>query len=353
MIEAKENIPLKHLTTLGTGGPARWFISCYSVADIVDALKFAKARNLQVFVLGGGSNLLVSDQGFNGLVIHITLKDLTYDPKGLVTAGAGVNWDHFVKTSCQRGFTGIEALSGIPGLVGASPMQNVGAYGQDVSETIASVTAIHRNTLETKTFSKDDCEFSYRQSRFKSKEKNLWIITSVQFRLSGISEPAAKYDELKKSLASDDKWTSGSRLQKINTIREHVLKIRASKGMVINPLDPDTRSVGSFFVNPIVTTSIKDHVTQVALKLGTSHPPAAYPAGDNLWKLSAAWLIEHSGVTKGFTLGRVRVSTKHVLALTNPGDGSTKEILALADHVQSTVNSSFGILLEREPTFIG
>jgi UDP-N-acetylmuramate dehydrogenase len=353
MIDVKENIPLNRLTTLCTGGTARWFISCASPDDIIEALKFAKASNLEVFVLGGGSNLLISDRGFDGLVIQIALTNLTFEPKGLVTAGAGVNWDYFVETSCERGLSGIEALSGIPGLVGATPVQNVGAYGQDVSETITSVTAINRKTLDTQVFPNKDCEFSYRQSRFKSRDKNLWVISAVQLQLSETSEPNAKYDELKTSLASDAKWTLGNRLQKITAIREHVLKIRASKGMVINPLDPDTRSVGSFFVNPIVTTAIKDHVTQVALQLDASRIPVAHAAGDNLWKLSAAWLIEHSGVTKGFTLGRARISTKHVLALTNPGDGSTGDILALADHVQNAVQSTFGILLEREPVFVG
>lgn len=348
----QENIDLSQLTTIKTGGRARYLVECASELDIIDALKHAHSQNLRVLVLGGGSNSLISDQGFDGLVIKIVSQGLSETEGGLVTASAGVMWDEFVSLMCSRGLSGIEAMSGIPGLVGATPVQNVGAYGQEVSETIHSVRAIHRKTLTIRNFNALDCEFAYRDSRFKSREKNQWIITEVVFQLSHSAEPQPKYEELKRALADDHQWTSGVRTQKILAVRNQVLKIRASKGMVLDPADSDTYSLGSFFVNPIVTTKEKDWVISAAKAKGLSGAVPAHSAGDNLWKLSAAWLIENSGIKKGYSLGRAKVSTKHVLAITNPHLATTTEVLALAIHIKQSVFGAFGIDLQQEPEFI-
>lgn len=348
----KKNIDLGPLTTIKTGGPAAYFIECAGEADILKALQFAHSKNLRIYVLGGGSNSLVSDRGFDGVVIKIANDNLNINEDGRVCAGAGVLWDQLVSEACHQGLSGIEAMSGIPGLVGATPVQNVGAYGQEVSETIESVKAIHRITLSTKIFSAVECDFSYRNSRFKGAEKDQWIITEVIFQLSPKLKPRPKYQELLNALTSDSDWNSEDRLQKILAIRNHVLKIRSSKGMVLNPNDPDTFSLGSFFVNPIVSAAVKDHIFNFAKVKNLSQSPPAHPAGDNMWKLSAAWLIENSGIKKGETRGRAKISSKHVLAITNPNSATTAEILDLADHIQKSVNSEFGVQLEREPVFV-
>jgi UDP-N-acetylmuramate dehydrogenase len=349
MMSFQENIQISHYTTIHTGGPARWFAACATAAEIIDALNFASSNKLSVLTLGAGSNLLVSDKGFDGLVIQVALNGLDIDDTGLVTAGAGVSWDALVKATCLRGLIGLEAMSGIPGLVGATPVQNVGAYGQEVSDTIVQVKALHKTTLGEHIFSAKECAFSYRQSRFKSSDRDQWIITEVTFQLNPSSPPTPRYDELQTSLASDQRWLTGDRTQKILAVRDHVIKIRSAKGMVLDSTDPDTRSLGSFFVNPIVTTSDKERVFQVASQRGIVRLPVAHPTGDNLWKLSAAWLIENSGIKKGDVLGHARVSTKHVLAITNPQKATTSEILALAHHIQTRVREAFGIELTQEP----
>jgi len=352
LVKITEHVPLSTYTTLRTGGPARYFALCASSQEILEALNFAKKNNLKVFVLGGGSNLLVSDAGFSGLVVKIASKKITYDSAGQVTVDAGVVWDDLVKDCCDQGLCGIEALSGIPGLVGAAPVQNIGAYGQEVSETITRVTAIHRQTLTTNVFSNKECEFGYRQSLFKLKDKDQWIITEVSFDLHTTKTPVAKYDELKLALEQNTEWQRGDRKSKISTLRHEVLKIRSTKGMVLDAKDQDTRSVGSFFVNPIVSQSEKERIFAHARALACSRQPTAYPAGNSQWKLSAAWLIENSGIKKGQVHGHARVSTKHVLAITNPDDASTKEVLELAALISAAVWQQFGIELEREPIFV-
>ena len=352
MVNITEHIQLSTHTTLRTGGPARYFALCASSQEILEALNFAKKNNLKVFVLGCGSNLLVSDGGFSGLVVKIAADKITHDSAGLVTAGAGVVWDDLVKDCCDRSLCGIEALSGIPGLVGAAPVQNIGAYGQEVSETITSVTAIHRQTLTTKVFSNEECEFGYRQSLFKLKGQDQWIITEVSFHLHTTKTPIPKYEELKLALEKNTEWQRGDRKSKITAIRHEVLKIRSTKGMVLDSKDPDTRSVGSFFVNPIVSLSEKERIFARARALACSRQPTAHPAGNSQWKLSAAWLIENSGIKKGQALGKARVSTKHVLAITNPNDASTKEVLELAALISAAVWQQFGIELEKEPIFV-
>ena len=352
MISLQENISLSNYTTIRTGGPARWFITCKTEASILEALAYASSNKLKVLTLGAGSNLLVSDQGFDGLVIQVALDHISFKDSGLVVAGGGVNWDHFVKATCLHGLTGIESMSGIPGNVGATPVQNVGAYGQEVCETIVQVNAINIKDFSKRIFSAKECAFAYRNSRFKTSDKDLWLITEVTFQLNESSLPNPQYDELLKSLASDPLWSTGDRFQKIMTLREHVLKIRSSKGMVLNHSDSDTYSLGSFFMNPIVSTSEKVRIFQLAADKGLPRQPTAHSAGDNLWKLSAAWLIENSGIKKGDMIQSARVSTKHVLALTNPSNASTSDILALAAHVKKSVYNMFAVELIQEPVFV-
>ena len=280
------------------------------------------------------------------------LDHLSFKDSGSVVAGGGVNWDHFVKAACLRGLTGVESMSGIPGNVGATPVQNVGAYGQEVCETIVQVKAINIKDFTTRIFAATECAFAYRNSRFKSSDKDQWLITEVAFQLNTSALPNPRYDELLKSLSSDPLWLTGDRNQKIMTVREHVIKIRSSKGMVLNSSDPDTYSLGSFFMNPLVSTSEKVRIFQLAADKGLPSQPTAHSAGDNMWKLSAAWLIENSGIKKGDTIQSARVSTKHVLALTNPGKANTSDILALAAHIKKSVHNMFAVELIQEPVFV-
>lgn len=347
-----ENTPLKPLTTIGTGGPARFFLACASNEDIIQGLQFAKSRDLKVLVLGGGSNVLISDDGFQGLVLHVATRGVSFDSGGRVTASAGVKWSEFVQSCIDRELSGVETLAGIPGLVGATPIQNVGAYGQEVANVIEAVQTIEKSTLIPRTFSAKDCRFGYRQSRFKADDLDKFIITSVTFRLSQTQEPEPRYEELKASLGLDPAWQTATRSQRLNLMSAHVTKIRASKGMVIDPRDPDTKSVGSFFMNPVVPQPLKEKVEGIAAAEKLVRPFVAHHVGNNLWKLSAAWLIENSGINKGQILAGARVSTKHVLALTNPGHASTEDILNFADFITTKVEQKFGVRLEREPVVV-
>lgn len=344
--------PLKNHTTMHTGGAARYFLKCATLDDIKNGLAFAKTKKLEVLVLGGGSNILISDQGFSGVVLHLETKELSIESDGMVTASAGINWSSLVETCCQKGLSGMEALAGIPGLVGATPIQNVGAYGQEVSHLILNVQALDKVSLKTITFSASECQFGYRQSRFKTSDLDQFIITSVIFQLSPNLRPHPRYDELKVSLEADTRWSKASRLEQITLMKEHVLRLRASKGMLLDPNDPDSRSVGSFFINPVVAQSTKEKIELIVSKENVTRPFVAHPSSNGQWKLSAAWLIENSGIHRGQTLSGARVSTKHVLALTNPGQASTRDILALADLINSSVEKKFGIRLEREPVII-
>jgi UDP-N-acetylmuramate dehydrogenase len=351
-IQILENISLNSFTTIKTGGPARFLITCGNEAEIGSALDFAAGRNLPALVLGGGSNLLISDQGYAGVVIQNNIQGMSFDDHGNVVVGAGVVWDLFVAETVGRKLAGIEALSGIPGTAGATPIQNVGAYGQEVSDTISSVKAIHRKTKSTRIFSKSECAFGYRDSVFKRSERDQWVIVEVTFKLSGTPvEPT--YKELLVAVTESPSLENAHPGEKIAMIRDQVLKIRARKGMVLNSEDPDTRSLGSYFMNPIVTTTDKNRVVEIWATRAPGQPVPAYSVGQDLWKIPAAWLIESSGISKGFALGNARVSTKHVLALTNPGHASTSDILSLERLIEKSVADAFGITLKREPELIG
>jgi UDP-N-acetylmuramate dehydrogenase len=337
-------VPLAPLTTIGIGGPARFFLRAGGVDQIRTALESARHQDLPVFVLGGGSNLLISDRGFDGLVIQVDLRGVNVESQDeyvMVKVGAGEPWDPFVAHAVERGWVGIECLSGIPGSTGATPIQNVGAYGQEVSETIARVEVLERATGRALWMTNEECRFGYRSSLFKNVERDKYIVLSVTFRLRVGGPAAIRYPELQRSV--DERGVAASDLW---GVREAVIAIRKRKGMVIDPTDPDTRSDGSFFMNPIISAEQFVDLTKRA-------PDAPhYPAGGDV-KLSAAWLIEHAGFEKGFTHGNVGISSKHTLALINRGGGRAEEVLELVRLIQSRVRERFGVEIHPEPNFIG
>lgn len=343
----ERNVPLAPLTTLGIGGAARLFLRAESVDEIREVVAWADAQHEPLFILGGGSNLLVADEGFDGVVMQIDLRGITVLDEGpeavTVFVAAGERWDDFVAFAVERGWAGIECLSGIPGLTGATPIQNVGAYGQDVSETIIGVEVIERATGRVVTLTNWDCGFGYRQSVFKSSAKCRYVVAGVTFRLIPGGAATVRYPELQKYLDEHD--VDGGDLRQV---RDAVIAIRKRKGMVLDPSDPDTRSDGSFFMNPVVTSPEFDEFLRRA---GTKNVPH-FPSGDQI-KLSSAWLIEHAGFHKGFVLGNVGLSSKHTLAVINRGGGTAREVLALVAIIQDRVGEAFGVEIQPEPNFIG
>jgi UDP-N-acetylmuramate dehydrogenase len=344
-MDIRERVPLAPLTTIGIGGPARFFFRARNVDEISEALAWARARDLPVFILGGGSNLLISDAGFDGLVIHVDLRGITVEvnegPHAIVKVAAGEPWDDFVKFTVLRAWAGIECLAGIPGSTGATPIQNVGAYGQEVSETIARVEALDRTSGRVVWFTNEECRFGYRSSLFKNVERERYIILSVTFRLRRGGAATVKYPELQKYV--DEHHIA---LDDLRGVRGAVVVIRKRKGMVLDPHDPDTRSDGSFFMNPVLTAAQYEEFARRA--------PAVphFPAGEDV-KLSAAWLIEHAGFAKGYVHGNVGLSTKHTLAVINRGGGTAAEVIELVRMIQAKVRDAFGIDIQPEPNFIG
>lgn len=350
----REHIPLAPLTTLGLGGPARWLAACESLEDLREAFRTAHSRRLRTAVIGGGSNLIVPDEGFNGVVIAIDLRGISVKRDRndiLVTAAAGEPWDSLVAHAVAQGWGGLECLSGIPGRVGATPMQNVGAYGQEVAETIASVEVMDRATLERRRLAPEACTFGYRTSAFKTGAMGNVVVVAVTFRLHPNATPAVKYPELQRFVDS----TSGGRAlpggaEGLHTVRQAVLHLRRQKSMVVEAADPHTRSAGSFFTNPVLPPEGFEAAAIRWKKTGSSEPIPSYPSAGRV-KVPAAWLVEHAGFTKGYREGNVGISANHALALVNYG-GTTKALLALADKIQSAVLERFGIALEREPVIL-
>jgi UDP-N-acetylmuramate dehydrogenase len=332
---------LNKYTSLRVGGPAKSIVNVATEAEIIAAIE--AAGDSPVLIIGGGSNVLISDSGFEGTVIHIANNQAESEidacSGATLTIGAGEDWDDFVRTSIERGFAGLETLSGIPGTVGAAPIQNIGAYGHEVSEFITRVRTYDRQAKSVKTFTNAECEFEYRTSHFK-KHPGRYIVLSVQFqlRMGEISTPIT-YAELAKKLGIE----VGEKAPVADT-RMAVMQLRAAKGMLLNPDDKDSWSAGSFFTNPIVSV-------EVAAKLPEEAPK--WPTSDGRIKTSAAWLIEHSGIDKGQTHGGARISTKHVLALTNSGSATAEELVHLAREVRNSVQEKFGITLEPEVNLVG
>jgi UDP-N-acetylmuramate dehydrogenase len=357
-----EHTPLAPLTTLGLGGPARMLISCDSLEELRGAFRKARDRAFKTYVLGGGSNLIVPDEGFDGLVIRMNLRGITVRKDAeavLVTAGAGERWDDFVEHAVDQGWGGLECLSGIPGLVGATPIQNVGAYGQEVAETIASVEVVDRETLERRQLAPEGCAFGYRTSAFKAGGLRNVIVVGVTFRLRPNAAPAIRYPELQRFVESAaGRGTLPGGAEGLRAVRQAVLSLRRRKSMVVDPADPHTRSVGSFFTNPVLTAEAFESAISRWKKSGSPEAIPSFPAAGQARgteagqvKVPAAWLVEHAGFAKGYREGNVGISANHALALVNYG-GTTKALLALAGKIQDAVRDTFGVTLEREPVIL-
>jgi UDP-N-acetylmuramate dehydrogenase len=344
----QENLLLAPFTTLKIGGPARYFVLAQTIAEIQEAMAFANFRALSVFVLGGGSNLVVSDAGWPGLVLKIGIPGIderSDNGKVLFEVGAGEEWDKFVARAVARNCAGVECLSGIPGSVGGTPVQNVGAYGQEVSETIDSVLALDLREGHLREFCNPACAFSYRTSIFNTTERGRYIILRVRFALVPGGEPHIHYADLRKHFAG---WQKRPTLA---DTREAVRRIRASKGMLITPHDEDCRSAGSFFKNPVLSEEQFEKLRKLAAAKRLDLP--SYPALQAQHKVSAAWLVERSGFGRGYTNGRVGISRKHALAIVNRGEAGSADIVALKDDIQQRVQEIWGIHLEPEPVFVG
>jgi UDP-N-acetylmuramate dehydrogenase len=344
----QENVPLAPLTTLKVGGPTRYFIEAKTIADTREAIEFADSRRLPLFVLGGGSNLVVSDAGWSGVVLKIAIGAIAerlQDGEIIFEVGAGEEWDKFVVTAVSRNCSGVECLSGIPGSVGGTPVQNVGAYGQEVAETILSVTVLDILTREVCELSNKDCGFHYRTSIFNTSHRGRYIILKVNYALCPGGKPHLQYADLKNHFAG---WNE---IPTLADVREAVRKIRASKGMLITEDDPDCRSAGSFFKNPVLSADSFDRLIKRAAEKNLQIP--SYPALESQRKVSAAWLVEHSGFSKGFTSGNVGISRKHALAIVNRGEATAADVVALKNHIQDRVEDIWGIHLEPEPVFVG
>jgi len=353
-LEVKEHIILSHYTTLKLGGAAKYFCTCSSIDEIREALAFAKQKNLRTHILAGGSNTIFSDEGFNGLVIKIALTGISITDDGadvLVTVKAGEEWDTLVKMCVEKGYAGVECLSGIPGSVGATPIQNVGAYGQEVKDTIVTVKAIDRSTGQEVSFSNSDCQFSYRQSRFKFQDSGKYIITEVTYRLVKNGKPTINYPEVKNMVEmSVPRSSLANGKEALEAVRNVVLLLRRKKSMVVDPNDPNTKSVGSFFMNPVVSNSQLLVVSNRWKGVGDGTEIPTFPFGEQV-KIPAAWLIEKSGYKKGYTKNGVGISNNHTLALVNRG-GTTAALLALAKEIQERVEEYFSIRLEIEPVIV-
>jgi UDP-N-acetylmuramate dehydrogenase len=351
----QENVPLAPLTTLQVGGSARYFAELRREDDVPEAAQFARTRDLPLFVLGGGSNLVVADSGWPGLVLRIAIGGITTqsaDAPGkavLFSVGAGVNWDDFVAQAVVQNCAGVECLSGIPGSVGGTPVQNVGAYGQEVADTIESVRALDLKEDRIVVLPKPACGFRYRTSIFNTTERGRYIILRVNYRLKRSGSPSLKYADLQKYSAERlaEKKTPPSLAETRDAVRE----IRRSKGMLIVPGDDDCRSAGSFFKNPVLSEPQFKDLAERAVSKGLEIP--SYPALDAQRKVSAAWLVEHSGFSKGYGLGAAGISHKHALALINRGDAKASDIVGLKDEIQHGVQEAWGIPLEPEPVFVG
>ncbi len=344
----EENIPLAPLTTLKVGGNARYFAAAKIVSEVRQAVDYARSHDLPVFVLGGGSNLVVSDTGWPGLVLKVGvpgIEERSEHGKVLFDVGAGEDWDKFVARAVGRNCAGVECMSGIPGSIGGTPVQNVGAYGQEVAETIESVQAFDLRDGEVRELCNEACGFSYRTSIFNTTERGRYIILRVTYSLTPDGAPRIAYADLKKYFAGR------SHSPTLAETRDAVRRIRASKAMLITPGDEDCRSAGSFFKNPVLSAEQYQELSQRAQARGLQIP--SYPALDAQRKVSAAWLVEHSGFSKGYDSGRVGISRKHALAIVNRGEATAADVFALKEQIQERVQEIWGIPLDAEPVFVG
>ena len=357
--QLRQNVRLAPFTTFGIGGEARWFAPIATEDELRQACAWAERQGVPVFVLGGGSNVLIDDSGFAGLVLHMQLTGVDEQNEGerrIFRVGAGEDWDALVTRTVMQDCAGMECLAGIPGSVGGTPVQNVGAYGQEVAQTIVLVRCFDRSSKTFVDFSKEDCRFAYRTSRLNTEpDRGRYIVVNVSFALTPGGPPLLEYADLKRHFAGSETQPS------LTQVAEAVRSIRRAKGMVVDggPLalrDPDTRSAGSFFKNPVVSA---DHYAKIAASVAPLQAPC-YPAPDasgesdgRRRKIPAAWLLEQAGFAKGFAIGGAALSSKHTLALTNhSGHAGAAEILALRDRLIAGVEARFGIVLEPEPVFV-
>nr|WP_202424765.1 UDP-N-acetylmuramate dehydrogenase [Streptomyces sp. HUCO-GS316] len=349
LVQELHDAPLAPLTTFRLGGPATRLVTATTDAEVIAAVREADDSGTPLLLIGGGSNLVIGDKGFAGTALLIATKGFALDGTRLELA-AGEVWTDAVARTVEAGLAGVECLAGIPGSAGATPIQNVGAYGQEVSTTITDVVAYDRVTRETVTIPNAECAFSYRHSRFKA-DPERFVVLRVRFELEdagGLSGPL-RYAETARALGVEP----GDRVP-VDKARETVLKLRSGKGMVLDPEDHDTWSAGSFFTNPILTEEeFAAFHARVRERLGEGVEPPAYPAGQGHTKTSAAWLIDKAGFTKGYGSGPARISGKHTLALTNRGGATTEDLLALAREVVAGVREAFGITLVNEPVTVG
>jgi UDP-N-acetylmuramate dehydrogenase len=347
----EENKPLAPFTTLGIGGPARWFTRADGEEDVAEAAAWVREKDVRLFVLGGGSNILVSDAGFDGLVLQIGIQGVTKMGSEHSTAAgyqvaAGEDWDSFVERTVGDNCAGLECLAGIPGTVGGTPVQNVGAYGQEVATAIERVRAFDLEDHSYVEFVTEECGFAYRQSRFNTTDKERYVVTRVDYRLIRGGAPTLRYVDLQRAFAEIPQPS-------LKEVAAKVRQIRRSKGMLLQDGDPDCRSAGSFFKNPVVS---EEQVRRISLSIGKQ--PPQFPAGqgkenEGRVKVPAAWLIEQAGFVKGHSLGAAGISQLHTLALINRGGATADEILVLAGQIRSAVTERFGIGLEMEPVMVG
>ena len=336
----RSDVPLAGLTTLRLGGPARRLVVAETDAEVIDAVREADGRGEPLLVLGGGSNLVVADEGFDGTVLQVATHGLASAPlaEHALQVEAGVDWDHVVALAVDEGYAGIEALSGIPGLVGAAPIQNIGAYGQEIAQTVGWVRALDRTTGDVVLLEPAQCGFAYRDSVFKRSQRYVVLAVALALEHSRLGAPV-RYAELARTLGVE----IGDRVPATD-VRAAVLDLRRGKGMVLDPDDHDTWSAGSFFTNPLLPAESAAGLPEAAPR---------WPASDGRVKVSAAWLIEQAGFGKGYGPGAARISSKHTLALTNRGGATTADLLALAREIGTGVHDRFGVTLQNEPDLVG
>jgi UDP-N-acetylmuramate dehydrogenase len=345
-LQIRKEVPLAPFTTFGIGGAARYFAAAATDAEIVEAVRWAKEQRVPLFVLGGGSNLLVKDSGFDGLVLRIEIggvqQDKPWSPDFCV--GAGEPWDRFVDKAIEANCAGIECLAGIPGSTGGTPVQNVGAYGQEVAQTIRQVRVFDCETMAFRWMSNGECEFRYRESIFNTTARGRYIVTQVVFALH-YGQPTLSYAELKKRF--EGRW----RKPKLREVADAVREIRRGKGMLLVEGDADCRSAGSFFKNPIVEV---ERLSSIAAAAGVEEDKVPrWLVGGGTMKVPAAWLLEQAGFVKGYGVGPAGISTRHTLALTNRGGATCADVERLQEQIVRGVLARFGITLEREPVLVG
>ena len=351
-LEIQENIALAALTTFNVGGPARFFVEAHSESDVQQALAYAVARHLPLFVMGGGSNLIISDEGWPGLVLKIALRGIEFEgdqQKMLFHAAAGEDWDNLVALAVGKSCAGIECLSGIPGTVGGTPIQNVGAYGQEVSQTIVAVRTLEIASGNVVELSNPDCGFAYRTSNLNTTMRDKYIVLEVGYLLHRNGAPTLEYADLKRFFAEQ----GSSEPPTLQQVRDAVLAIRRGKAMLIVPGDEDCRSAGSFFKNPLVSAAEADRIEALAARVVPEKPLPRYPGENGMVKLAAAWLVEQSGFGKGFSRGPVGISRKHSLAIVNRGGATARDILGFKEEIQHRVFDQWGVSLHPEPVFVG